>query len=114
MRGWLSNTRVLDASFDGNPATSWGGLLKVALKVAYARLGSFAAVSVVTSAPLRPGRLTSRGFGYIEELDASVQGADANKSWERTVQVARALRVPVSVRFERRGGGAVQCVAWKP
>jgi hypothetical protein len=100
----LAHTRVISATVDGQEIyrPKWNGLMEHVHILARKRLGSFDAVSSASGARLREGRYEDEGFKYLPEADLSIQGVDANLSWDHSLKLARAVGVSVQVIFEWR------------
>jgi hypothetical protein len=100
----LTFTRLISAEFDGMtlPKANWNTLAKYAHEAAFQKLGSFDALRLSTRARVRQGRYEMEGFVYLPTVDISLQGMDANMSWDNSVRLAHAIGVPVSVVFEWR------------
>ena len=70
--------------------------------VAHKRLGSFDALRRVSTANLREGKYEESGYRYLQDADLSIQGVDSNLAWDHSLRVARAIEIPIDVRFEWR------------
>lgn len=97
----LAHTRVLSAMVDGQEIyrPKWNGLMENVHILARKRLGSFDAVCRASSARLREGRYEEEGFKYLPEAELSIQGVDANLSWDHSLKLARAVGVSVQAIF---------------
>jgi hypothetical protein len=98
----LTHTRLRRAEFAGRlvEPPNWNNLLRTAHAVALEELGSIAALRQASGANVRDGRYENEGFTYVADARISVQGADANKSWQHSMRLARKLGVPIEVQFE--------------
>jgi hypothetical protein len=106
----LAHTRLISAKVDGEELyrPKWNGLMEKIHILARKRLGSFDAVCRASGARLREGRYEEEGFKYLPEVDFSIQGVDANLSWDHSLKLARAVGVSIQVLFEwREKEGAV-------
>ncbi len=118
----LTHTKMREASFGGVDLTkaNWSNLVKHAHEAAYRQLGSFQALRNASHTRIRQGRYTGNGFSYLENIDVSIQGQDANQSWENALRIARRLGVPIRVSFEwysKQGAdrpGESDSLAWEP
>lgn len=100
----LAHTRLISATLDGQEIyrPKWNGLMENVHILARKRLGSFDAVCRASGARLREGRYEEEGFKYLPEADLSIQGVDANLSWDHSLKLARTVGVSVQVIFEWR------------
>lgn len=100
----LTHARLLSANVDGRPIhrPKWNGLLGHLHVVAHKRLGSFDALRRVSTANLREGKYEESGYRYLQDADLSIQGVDSNLAWDHSLRVARAIEIPIDVRFEWR------------
>lgn len=100
----LTFTRLISADFGGGmlPKANWNTLAKFAHETAFQKLGSFDALRLSTRARVKQGRHEMDGFVYLPTIDISLQGMDANMSWDNSVRLAHAVGVPVSAVFEWR------------
>jgi len=100
----LTHTKLLSASADGRPIhrPKWNGILDYLHIMARQRLNSFEALRRASGANIREGRYEENGYRYLPEADLSIQGVDANLAWDHSLRLARALEVPLQLRFEWR------------
>lgn len=100
----LTHTRLLSATVDGHPIhrPKWNGVLDYLHVLARQRFENFELVRRATGANVREGRYEESGYRYIPEADLSIQGVDANDGWDHSLRLARALEIPLEVRFEWR------------
>ena len=105
----LTHTRLISADFDGvmlpkvkGNTLAWNTLAKYAHEMAFQKLGSFELLRLATRAHVKEGKYEEEGFVYLPSIDVSLQGMDANMSWDNGVRLAHAINVPVSVVFEWR------------
>lgn len=119
--GSLSFTKVLEAKFDNKPASKWFDLAKVAHIVAYEYVdGSFDRLRSLSKMNISRGELTDKGFDYLDEIDISIQRADASVTWRNVLHIAQQLSLPITVRlvWRDRVGAAYPNVegelSWKP
>jgi len=95
----LTHARTSGGYFDEEEVSNWAELLHAAHRIAYRKLGSFNKVSEVTQANIAKGEQTELGFSPVVKTSFSIQGANANNSWESAFRLARELRVPIEMRF---------------
>lgn len=57
---------------------------------------------VYSTANLREGKYEESGYRYLQDADLSIQGVDSNLAWDHSLRVARAIEIPIDVRFEWR------------
>ncbi len=70
-----------------------------AIKFAFHKLGDTDKVSELVLAKHTKGEKTDKGFRYLNSVDISVQGQDANNAWKTTANIIRTLGVPAEVTF---------------
>lgn len=96
----LHHTRVLRAVFADEPVSpKWNELTKFAHRIAIEQLGLDRTIAV-SKAKLERGRLEERGFKPLYDLDVSIQGLDAPRSWDSSLWLARELKTSIEVLFE--------------
>ncbi len=100
----LTHTRLTHASFNGEALANpkWNNLARLAHERAYQALGSFDALQRATTARIQKGRFEDQGYVYLHSIDISLQGMDANQSWNSVAELARQMRVPVEAHFQWR------------
>lgn len=100
----LTHTRLIGATFDGVDIgkANWNLLAKFAHEAAFKKLGSFDALRRVTRCRVKEGRYEQDGFFYLPAIDISLQGMDANMSWDNTARLAHAVGGVAVVEFEWR------------
>ena len=100
----LTHTRLVSATVDGRSILrpKWNSLMDYLHTMARQRLGSFGALKRATSANVREGRYELDGYHYLSDADLSIQGSDANGSWNHTLKLARAIGVALEAKFEWR------------
>ncbi len=99
----LTHTKVLSIEFCGktltHAQTNWNALLIAAVTAAKARATKPADLEQLIATPFLVGKKTDEGYRHLPELDLSVQGQDANGAWKAACHIARALDLPLTVRF---------------
>jgi hypothetical protein len=98
----LTHTKLVAAEIDGKPARNWNALVDIAHRLAAQALKSYDALRDATQSHIVRGKKTDSGFHYLPDIDASIQGIDADLAWRNTLHLARRLKVPVRVEFEWR------------
>ena len=98
----LTHTKVLDAQFGNEKATTWMDLVYVAHKYALKQLGSFDALKKVSPSNIFKGSLNERGYHDYKDVGISIQGQDSNDSWNNALQLAREANVSIEVPFQWR------------
>ena len=100
----LTFTRLLSVTVDGRevPRPNWKKVRDELHITGLKALGSFDALKRASGAQLREGRYEQDGFTYFSEADLSIQGVDANLSWNHILQLARALDWSIKITFEWR------------
>ncbi|WP_375567600.1 T4SS efffector SepA family protein [Oceaniradius stylonematis] len=97
----LTHTKVLDAAIDGEPLAkpNWNSLLDEMLRRAMKRVGSFEELHRTCPVNMVKGRKEDEGYGYLPEIDISVQGQDANGACRAVVTAAQALGMSLDLGF---------------
>ena len=120
--GSLTHTKVLAATIDGQPMykANWNGILDRLHVLGRERLGSFAALRAASGANLKDEKYTNDGYRYLPEINVSIQGVDSNLAWSHSLGLARALDVPIEVKFmwrQKEGAarpGETAVLRWAP
>lgn len=118
----ISRTKVRQATFDNVEIKKphWNKLVRVGHEVAIKKLGSYDALQRVTTANVVQGKYEEDGFTYLIDQNISVQGLSAESAWDKSLHLAKSLRVPVRVEFEWRNRrdaahpGARGILEWLP
>ncbi len=97
----LTHTKVLDATIDGERLTkpNWNALLDEMLRRAMKRLGSFEKLQQVCPVNMVRGRKGDEGYGYLPDIDVSVQGQDSNAACRGVVVLAQSLGIAIDIAF---------------
>jgi len=97
----LTHTKVLRASIAGKEVKSpnWNLLLDQILVRAMKELGDFAELHQLCPVNMKEGRKEDEGYGYLNEVDISVQGQDANAACRTIVAAAQGLGIALDVTF---------------
>jgi hypothetical protein len=100
----LTHTRLTYASFNGEVLANpkWNNLARLAHERAYQALGSFDALQRATTARIQKGKFEEQGYVYLHGIDISLQGMDANQSWNSVAELAQRIGVPVEAHFQWR------------
>ena len=118
----LTHTRLLSATVGDRalPRPKWNGVLTHLLEVAFQRLGSFEEVRAISGANLHEGKFEQNGYKFLPEVGFSLQGVDSNLAWTHSLEIARALKLPIEVRVQWRDKdgaaypGEQGVLTWKP
>ena len=97
----LKHTKVLDAAIDGNDIArpNWNLLRNYMLILAMKSLTDMKEVHQICLVNMVTGRKEDEGYSYLEEINISVQGQDANAACCSVVTAARRLGVSVEIGF---------------
>ena len=119
----LLHSDVRDAFFGEQRINkpSWSSLINHAHEVALRELG-FSELRVATKANIREGKFAKQGFKYLSAVDLSLQGTDANDSWENSLRLAKRLNVAIKVIIEwphgipqvKEKAGTQETFSWRP
>jgi hypothetical protein len=98
----LRHTRLLSAEVDGRELyrPKWNALMEHLHVLALKHLGSFDALKGLSGAQLRKGRFEKQGFKYVPDADFSIQGTEANLTWDRSLKLAQTMQIPIKAVFE--------------
>lgn len=100
--GDLTHTKVLEGYFGEERVSNWKELMHTAHSIAYGTLGSFNKLREVTEANIEKGEHTESGFDPVLGAPISIQGANANNSWQNAFRLAKELKVPIEMTFRWR------------
>lgn len=100
--GDLTHTKVLEGYFGDEGVSNWKELMHTAHSIAYGTLGSFNDLREITDANIEKGEHTESGFAPVLGAPISIQGANANTSWQNAFRLAKELKVPIEMRFRWR------------
>lgn len=97
----LTHTKLLEAVLDGDRLAkpNWNALLDEMLRRAMKRVGSFEKLHRVCPVNMVEGRKEDEGYGYLPEINVSVQGQDANGACRAVVTAAQALGMSIDIGF---------------
>lgn len=97
----LTHTKLIEAAIDGERLAkpNWNSLLDEILRRAMERVGSFDELHRICPVNMVKGRKEDEGYGYLPEIDISVQGQDANGACRAVVAAAQALRMSLDIGF---------------
>ncbi|TFH59384.1 MAG: hypothetical protein E4G91_08985 [Candidatus Zixiibacteriota bacterium] len=97
----LTHTKVLDASIDGEAVTkpNWNLLLDQMLIRAMKQLSDFDKLQKLCPMNMVKGRKEDEGYGYLAEINLSVQGLDANTACRTVVGAAQGLGMALDIGF---------------
>jgi hypothetical protein len=97
----LTHTKVLDARIDGEAIAkpNWNSLLDEMLRRSMKQVGSFEKLKQLCPVNMVKGRKNDEGYTHLPEIDASVQGQDANGACRAIVTAAQGLGMPVDIGF---------------
>lgn len=118
----LTHSRVLSAFVDGVAIhkPKWNRLLDTIHVLARRKLQNFDVLRRKTDANIREGIYAEDGYRYLPEANISIQGVDSNIAWRHSLGLARAISVPIQVKFEWReredaaNPGQQAMLEWKP
>lgn len=101
----LKHTKILRAEVDGREIVkaNWTTVRQSVLEIALRQLdGSLRRLLEICPVNAIEGRKEEEGFTYYPHLKASIQGQDANHSWQAAAALAEALGTSVRVWFQWR------------
>lgn len=99
----LSHTTLKSVALAGirfeRSETSWNNLMIEAIREAARRGWSKLDLALGLTVNSTPGRREDSGYKYIEDVDLSVQGQDANSAWRQTYDLACRVGFPIEAEF---------------
>lgn len=97
----LTHTKVLDAALGGRQIErpNWNLLLDEALRLGMKHVGSFDKLQQLCPVNMIKGRKEDDGYGYLADIDISVQGQDSNGACRGIVTMAQALGISLEIGF---------------
>ena len=97
----LTHTKVLDAWLEGETIAkpNWNLLLDEMLIRVTKRVSDFDKVRKLCPVNMVRGRKEDEGYGYLSEIDVSVQGLDANAACRTLVMAAQGLGIGLEIGF---------------
>lgn len=97
----LTHTKVLEASIEGTPVpkANWNGLLDEMIRRAIKRSGNFDRLRRIFPVNMVQGRKEDEGYGYLPDIDVSVQGQDANGACRAIIMAAQSLGTSMDIIF---------------
>lgn len=98
----LTHTKLLSAVVDGREASRWNDVVNEAHRAAMGRVNDFNKLSKLSKSQIVKGQKSDRGYHYLEDLDLSIQGIDADYAFKNALHLARNLAFPIRVEFEWR------------
>ena len=116
----LTHARFVSGSFDGKSVDTWNGLIHMAHRAAFARLGTAEKVKAASRSNILLGHSVKGGFHPLDDLGISIQNVNANDAWRRALYLARSLEAPIQaeVEWERRREaahpGQQRTLEWSP
>jgi len=95
----LTHTKILEGYFDDVSVRNWKELVNVAHKRALNDLGSFDELRKISISNIYAGEKIENGYKLIEGTNISIQGANANQSWNSALKIAKKLGQPIEMKF---------------
>lgn len=102
----LTHTKLLSATFNGtklSPAdTTWNSLLIEAIRVVKRKAPSNEQLNRLILVNYVVGKKEVDGYKYVEDIELSIQGQDANSAWRAIFHIARQYGCAFEVIFSWR------------
>lgn len=97
----LRHTRVLSASVAGESISkpNWNRLVETVVVLAMSRLGHIDELRRACPVNLVHGRKVDEGYRYLDEINLSFQGVDANDACRALVTTAHSVGIELDVTF---------------
>jgi len=116
----LTHTKVWEGHFNNKTVRNWRELVSVAHRTALNKLGSFSELRKLSISNIVEGVKEESGFKPIDGTNISIQGANANSSWDSALIIAKRLNMPLRMKFKWRNKKGVShphktgILEWKP
>jgi hypothetical protein len=102
----LTHTKVLSAEFNrikfARPETTWNSLLNEAIRFAKKTAKSDEELKRLVTVNWVKGKKEDGGYRYLQDVNVSVQGQDANAAWRGALHIAKQSGCPIEVVFTWR------------
>ena len=102
----LKHTKVLSATIDGEDiprgTANWNGILNLAVAIAARRSRNVDELRNRLLVNFVQGRKEDEGYRFLDDINLSIQGQDANSAWKAALHIFRAYRVQAAVTFTWR------------
>lgn len=97
----MTHTRVLDASIEGRALAkpNWNKVLDEVVRRAMHTYRDFDKVRLLCPVNMVQGQKEDEGYGYLADIDISIQGQDANAACHAISRLAQALGLSVDIGF---------------
>lgn len=96
----LKFTKVVEANFGKLSPKKWSDLARAGVKLGLER--GLTAAELARYFPIKEGRHTTDGFQEVQGTGVSLQGMDAQHSWQKSLSLAQRIRTKIIVRFQWR------------
>ena len=97
----LTHTKILDTAIDGERPSrpNWNALLDEMLRRGMTHFSSFEKLRQACPVNIVQGKKDDEGYGYLPEIDISVQGQDSNGACRGIVTLAQRLGIGLDISF---------------
>ncbi len=97
----LTFAKVVSALWNGQPVkpANWNRLLDTAITYAATQIGDLNKLRRIVGINIESGQKTDEGYHFLEDVNLSVQGQDANGAWRSIIFIAQNLKASVEVSF---------------
>lgn len=97
----LTHTKILQTSINGEQIDrpNWNLLLNTMLIKSMKQLGDYKKLQQLCPVNIVKGRKEDEGYGYLPEIDISVQGQDANAACRTIVTASQGLGIDIDIGF---------------
>ena len=92
--GDLTFARIIEGCFGAEKVTNWKRLVCVAHKCAMGYFASFDELRRITRSNITEAIREDSGFHHCSEIEMSIQGENANKSWDNAFHLAKQINTP--------------------
>jgi hypothetical protein len=97
----LTHTKLITAKLGTKdyPRANWNSMLDEMMRVAGKQGLRAQQIQGLTGVNVKSGKKTDEGYTYLDDVNLSVQGQDANAACRGIVAIARNLKMPVHLEF---------------
>jgi hypothetical protein len=100
----LTHTKLLSGRLNGKAIreVKWNGLLVESIRLAKSSARNDQELRRLISVNFMQGKKDTEGYHYVQDIDLSVQGQDADAAWSGAYQIARQLGIAIEAEFQWR------------
>ncbi len=95
----LTHTKIISANYGSHNVDRWNKLVDIAHIEAMKVTNSFEELKNISISQISNGKKLDKGFRYLEKINISVQGENANKTWISALNLAKHFKKNVKILF---------------